>query len=93
MLIIFLVPTKRSSQNTACFGCLLFPTELCDFIWQGWQDLNPRHSVLETDVLPLNYTPISINSYQLTINNKTNKLISLSKTKSKFIMYCNLFIG
>ena len=25
--------------------------------WQGRQDLNPRHSVLETDVLPLNYTP------------------------------------
>ena len=25
---------------------------------QGSQDLNPRHSVLETDVLPLNYTPM-----------------------------------
>ena len=27
-----LVPTKRSSENTTCFGCLLFPTELCSHI-------------------------------------------------------------
>lgn len=29
---------------------------------RGRQDLNPRHSVLETDVLPLNYYPIGTNS-------------------------------
>lgn|GEM_PF-7039046 len=27
------------------------------FTHQGQKDLNPRHSVLETDALPLNYTP------------------------------------
>ena len=25
---------------------------------RGWQDSNPRHSALEADVLPLNYTPM-----------------------------------
>lgn len=28
-----------------------------EYGWLGWEDLNPRHSVPETDVLPLNYTP------------------------------------
>lgn len=26
-------------------------------IWQGWKESNFQHSVLETDVLPLNYIP------------------------------------
>ena len=29
----------------------------CVFCWQGLEDLNPRHSVLETDVLPTELNP------------------------------------
>jgi hypothetical protein len=32
---------------------------------RGRQDLNPRHSVLETDVLPLNYYPVCNGYYTL----------------------------
>ena len=44
--------------TSICIKFLLFETFLnsCEN-WQGWQDLNPRHLVLETNVLPLNYTP------------------------------------
>ena len=36
-----------------------------EFIWQGWQDLNPQHVDLKSTVLPLNYTPITQNYYKL----------------------------
>ena len=31
--------------------------ETCRIFWQGLEDLNPRHSVLETDVLPTELNP------------------------------------
>ena len=29
-------------------------------IWQGWQDLNPRHAVLETAALPTELHPYGV---------------------------------
>ena len=39
-----------------------FQQKLVDF-WQGLEDLNPRHSVLETDVLPTELNPYVLNYY------------------------------
>ena len=35
----------------------------CVFCWQGLEDLNPRHSVLETDVLPTELNPYNKGYY------------------------------
>ena len=53
------LPQANIIQKThLCLG-----RQKCVFCWQGLEDLNPRHSVLETDVLPTELNPYNNGYY------------------------------
>ena len=78
-----------NARNT--FHCDLMKCVRMCLIWQGQKDLNPRHSVLETDALPTELYPYTQCFYKITIILYHIVLIMSSFFYKKINIFCRNF--